>query len=128
MARSSDVQLIPVHLSLQGVPMTKKIMACIAGIGFALVGMVAAAEPEQPTQIDCPLARQPYSSNTVLIDLLLDPRSKAVVRSIVPKLSGFSVKPPSFAAVISPRNAPEGLSVPTEKLEELDRALADIPI
>jgi len=72
--------------------MTKKIMECIAGIGFALVGMVAAAEPEQPTQIDCPLARQPYSSNTVLIDLLLDPRSKAVVRSIVPKLCGFSIK------------------------------------
>jgi type 1 glutamine amidotransferase len=108
--------------------MTKKIMRYVAAAGFVLMRMMAVAEPVQPAAIDCPLAREPYSSNTVLIDLLLDPRSKEVLQKLMPSVARFSAKPPTFAAIITPRHLPEMFSVTTDKLDELDRALADIPV
>jgi uncharacterized protein len=59
--------------------------------------------------IDCPLAREPYSSGSPLIDLQLDPGAKAVLDRDAPDLVGALTAghgggdlPPGFAAIITP--------------------------
>ena len=57
--------------------------------------------------MDCPLARAPYSSQTPLIDLLVDPETKAVIDQqmgeVLAKLPPMltSTQLPSFAAIIT---------------------------
>jgi type 1 glutamine amidotransferase len=65
--------------------------------------MAAPAEASVP---DCPLAHQRYSLDTPLIDLLLDPRSHAVIEQREPWLArqpGFftRTKAPAFSAIIT---------------------------
>lgn len=70
----------------------------------ALSGFCAA---EARTGEDCPLARQPYSTQTVLIDLMINPATRAVVtREMGPMLSKLptfmiETKPPAFSSIIT---------------------------
>ena len=58
---------------------------------------------------DCPLARKPYSSRTVLLDLLIDPAARDVLERVAPSVlkppfggSEWPTNPPTFAAIITP--------------------------
>jgi type 1 glutamine amidotransferase len=96
----------------------------------ALAGLAAAPARAAAAPADCPLAHTPYSSDTVLIDLLLDPRARAVldahgmVSRLPPKM--FGTTPPTFAAIVSPGTF-AGMIRP-EDLKAVDAALAAIPI
>ena len=103
-------------------------------LGFALTAcavQVARAEP-----VDCPLAHAPYSVRTPVIDLLLDPRAKAVLdREFGPALAklppGFaSTTPPTFAAIISVKEVMGMIGAPNvaATLARLDPELRAIPI
>jgi type 1 glutamine amidotransferase len=101
-----------------------------------LVFLLAAhpAFPGQPIT-DCPLAETPYSSQTVLLDLLLDPAAKATIERDAPEflhgpqaefLSRTEI--PTFANIISPARMLEGSAVGRAEQRALDRDLALIPI
>ena len=58
----------------------------VAGVGVVLTQQAPPTPGAQgsvaPQGMDCPLARAPYSSQTPLIDLLLNPETKAVIAVI----------------------------------------------
>ena len=98
---------------------------------FAMAASAAVAAPVT----DCPLAKVPYSSDTVLLDLRLDPAAKAVLDKEFPGLSKFPMAPllagttpPTFAAILSP--AKLAVLLPKGSLDraQMDRDLAAIPI
>lgn len=101
-----------------------------AALALALVAVLPSTAAAKPEVADCPLAHAPYSSQTPLIDLLIDPRAKAVLeahgmlKSLPPRM--FSETPPTFAAIISPRKI-LGFKGPAE-MDAVDRELAAIPI
>jgi uncharacterized protein len=85
---------------------------------------------------DCPLARQPYSSRTVLLDLLIDPAARAVLTEVAPQVAkppfsgatAWPTQPPTFAAIVTPefmlRNDPKSAAL----IGTLDTALAKVPL
>jgi len=78
---------------------------------------------------DCPLAYAPYSIDTPLFDLLLDPRSASVIDNTLPKLgSYFSTQVPTIATTMTPKNLTEYMPALAEKMDSLNSALATIPI
>jgi type 1 glutamine amidotransferase len=106
--------------------------------GAALALIAAFAGPASATP-DCPAARQPYSSDTILLDLLLDPRAAAVLEGegLLKSLPSMLRKsaPPTLADVMSPRwmltsRFAGGESSPAvvARLAAMDRALGAIPI
>jgi len=112
--------------------------ALAAGL-IALAGLAGPAAAETALA-DCPAARTPYSSDTLLIDLLLDPRAEAVLdaQGLLKPLPAFlrNPAPPTFATIITPKwmltAAPmrfgQGAAAGPEAVAALDRALAAIPI
>lgn len=121
--------------------------ALLRGVLFAAAVAVAGIAPPAgaaPVVADCPNARTPYSSDTMLIDLELDPRAKAVLDEQGflkgAPLPAIMIRPtsPTLAALMTPRwllvSAPKviglfgGRSASPETLAALDRALAAIPI
>ena len=77
-------------------------------VAAALAGYAMAASAA-PRGADCPLAREPYSTRSPLIDLRLDPNAKAVLDRDAPDLvsaltagHGGGDLPPGFAAIITP--------------------------
>lgn len=110
-----------------------------AAFTCAVVAAGLLAGPAAAVATDCPAAWQPYSSNTILLDLLLDSRAasvldqQGVLKGLPPLLKNST--PPTLAAVMSPRwmltssFAGGGSGAATKaKLEALDRALGDVPI
>ncbi len=103
---------------------------CLAASGLA-AAIVATPAAAQRTP-DCPLATTPYSLDTPLIDLLLDPRARAVLdgagvlASIPPFFAGTTV--PTFSAIVSLRGAGEFLKLPKTGQRDLEAKLAAIPI
>ena len=103
--------------------------ARIAALLFAL-----AAAPGFAATLDCPLARQPYSSKTVLLDLLLNPRARAVLDAEAPGLTTtpvgppMSIRPPTFAAILTPEAVLRLQRAPAEVAARLDAALARVPV
>ena len=114
------------------------VSGALAAAGLALAGLVHSAAAAA-TPADCPAARTPYSSDSLLIDLLLDPRAKAaldaqgVLKTLPPVFSNTT--PPTFAAIITPRwMLTAGMmrsgagATGAETLAALDQSLAAIPI
>jgi hypothetical protein len=105
----------------------------------AAIALATVAHPlmAKPAITDCLAARAAYSSNTLLIDLLLDPRTKAVLEAHG-SLKGFPAlltdpTPPTFSAIVTLRwlltTGAFGAPVTGPKaLAALDRTLAAIPI
>jgi type 1 glutamine amidotransferase len=113
----------------------RTILMAMAAMALAVWAPPATA---QASIADCPAARTPYSSDSLLIDLLLDPRAEAVLESqgLLKGVPAFvrNTTPPTFAAIFTPRRMltstegrPADPAAP-EKLAALDRALAAIPI
>jgi type 1 glutamine amidotransferase len=83
---------------------------------------------------ECPLAHQPYSSRTILLDLLIDPAARAVIERVAPSLlkppfgpPEWPTNPPTFAAILTPevmlKREPNGPSAAM-----LDAALAQVAL
>jgi type 1 glutamine amidotransferase len=105
---------------------------------FAIAVLFAAvftpAEASAATGADCPLAKAAYSSQSPLIDLLINPATRAVIErldpDLLPKLPPLlaTVTPPSFGAIITLRIAHAFMAVPVASMEQLDRELAAVPV
>ena len=84
--------------------------------------------------VDCPMRDAPYSVSSPLIDILLNPAASAVVQKAAPGLTTrlppqfMGTKPPSFAAILSLREAAGFLRLPSLDLTVIERGLAAIPV
>jgi uncharacterized protein len=104
-------------------------LALIAMIS-ALLAAPAAAKP----LVDCPLRDAPFSVRSPLIDLMLNPAAGAVLERAVPGLMTklppelMGTKPPSFASILTPKEATGFLRLPSIDLAPIDAELAKIPV
>ncbi|WP_231626262.1 ThuA domain-containing protein [Novosphingobium sp. AAP83] len=83
---------------------------------------------------DCPLRDAPFSAESPLIDILLNPQAKAILE----KTSGRSfdkgpaafvgTKPPTFAAILTLRSAAMFTGLKPEALPDLDAELRRVPV
>lgn len=113
-------------------------LLALASIVLMALGVVARPAVADPA--DCPAAWAPYSSRTVLLDLLLDARARAVLdqQGLLKRLPPFLLNstPPTFAAIVTPAwmlsqrpRPPSAAAEPgPDGLQALDRALAAIPV
>lgn len=107
----------------------KRIALIAAALTASLAGPVAAK-----ALVDCPLRDTPYSSSSPLIDILLSPAAKAVVERAAPGVTTrlppqlMGTTPPSFAAILTLREASGFLRMKAFDLPAIDRELATIPL
>ena len=107
-------------------------LPAVALVMAMLLG-VSAARAEG---MDCPLAQQPYSSHTPLIDLMLNPAARDVLDrdmdGIMQKLPPMMANPtpPTFAAILTPKQmlGYTGAKDSGATLAKLDADLAAIPL
>jgi uncharacterized protein len=102
---------------------------------LSLAALIAGS-PALAAGTDCPLARQPYSSRTILADLLTAPAARAVLEHDAPDVvTRFTAtfgtggaEPPPFARIISPalslKSQPDGAAIAAR----LDADLAQVPV
>jgi type 1 glutamine amidotransferase len=95
----------------------------------------AASGAATPAIVDCPLGHAPYSSRTMLLDLLLDPSARAVLERDAPGLlkppfgdADWPLRPPSFAAIVTPEALLRILPPGSGSAAALDAALAQVPV
>lgn len=79
----------------------------IARLAFA--AMLSALAASAAAAMDCPLARQPYSIRSPMLDIMLDPRAKAAMDQAAPDLVSSLTRnfgggdlPRGFAAITTP--------------------------
>jgi len=101
-------------------------------LSFSLFASVSFAAD---TSTNCPAAFRAYSAGTPLLDLLINPATKAVVDQDLPgflsKMPPFLVgaTPPTLADVLTIRvMASEFMPIPKETLDKLDKDLAAVPV
>ena len=112
------------------------LMRSTLALALAAVGCVLASLPAQAAGTDCPLARTPYSAETPLIDLLIDPRTKAVLDrelggALAHMPAGFmSATPPSFATIVTAREllGMVGRKDGAAALARIDAAVKAVPL
>ena len=111
---------------------------------WALVGLLqlgggvhaSGAEPAAVSDADCPAAHTPYSSKTILLDLLINPLTRAVLDKDVPGLLAnlpdliTRTTPPTFAAIVDVEwvAASENLPLQAETIASLDADLSSIAV
>ena len=114
-----------------------RIFATIVAIGCLFAtGSPAAASGTAVSSplIDCPLRDAPYSTATPLIDILLNERAKAVANKALPGIATrlppriAGTTPPTFAAILTLKEAAGFLRMPTPHLAAIDRELSAIPV
>ncbi|PBN44086.1 hypothetical protein [Sphingobium sp. D43FB] len=106
-------------------------------MGAILAGLVLASLTSSPvtarTLIDCPLRDAPFSIESPLVDLLLNPVAKNMLETQAPDLfkgrpsSLTSTKAPTFAAILTVRAMGEKAMSP-ETLAAIDQRLRAIPV
>jgi len=105
-------------------------MAAAALLGIMLAGEAAAAQPVA----DCPLRDMPFSADSPLIDVWLSPAATAVLvqhggrpPSKLPSIF-TSATPPTFAAILTLRNAGMLTRIKDSAMPEIDAQLRALPI
>ena len=101
----------------------------LVGLAALVAGPSLAAAP-----VDCPLRDAPYSSASPLIDILLNPQAKAVADKAIsgiatrlpPQFMGTT--PPSFASILTLKEASGILRLPAVDLSAVDKELELIPV
>lgn len=125
---NSKTRGYPARWTPGGVFMTR------AFVVFLVTATLLTRAHAAPSGEDCPLAHQPYSSRTVLLDLLINPATLDVLERVAPALlkppfgpPEWPTKPPTFAAILTPEAMlkwePNGPSSQT-----LDAALARVTL
>jgi type 1 glutamine amidotransferase len=107
----------------------KAITVCIA----ALASILATPAIAKPVT-DCPLRDMPFSAATPLIDILLSPAARAVLDKAVPgrfdklppQFAGTT--PPTFAAILSLREAAGFLQIKPDTVATIDAELKTLPV
>lgn len=105
-----------------------RLAAAIALAAASLLVTPAAAQGVR----DCPLAKSRYSSDTPLIDLLVDVRAQRVLEAAgllrqIPPMARRA-RAPGFAVILSPRVLGKQLNWPAAQLKQLDADLGAIAI
>ena len=110
---------------------TRASMAMIVLLALAAPGISQAAAP---SSVDCVSAVEGYSTNTVLLDLLIDPAARAVLDKDAPQFQAKAPPiirnpvPPSIADILTPRLlSPWGLFT-SDELNRLDADLAVVKV
>lgn len=121
MMRTAEVGPAPGNLR------RRRLLAAIAApIWAPALALLTTGAEARSSLADCPSAWAPYSADTVLLDLLIDPRTKALLeqRGILQTVPVWrkNPQPPTFAAISSLRQSTSTLP------PGLDAALAAIPI
>jgi hypothetical protein len=87
------------------------------------------------TDHEGPFARQPYSADTILADLMIDPAARAVLDRLAPDLLrapaafGGGPLPAGMATILSPRAVLSHWQPrPAALIEQIDRELAAVPL
>jgi type 1 glutamine amidotransferase len=95
-------------------------------------GWLAAASAAPAPGMDCPLATQPYSSRTLLIDLTINPATRAILERDAPQaLEPFGsdvTLPPGFATIITPEWILSTRADSKALIPRLDAELAKVPV
>jgi uncharacterized protein len=113
-----------------------------AVLGFAIAALAlvsgpatVSASPRQARPVtDCPLRDAPFSAGSPLVDLLLSPAAKDVLERVVPgrfsklppQFAGTT--PPSFATILTLREAAQFTGIKPEQVAEIDRHLRGLPV
>lgn len=113
----------------------------LALAGGAIAAPASAADSranaaEAVATADCPGAHAKYSADTALLDLLLEPAAKAIVERLAPSVvkppfgdGAWPTKPPTFAAILTPRAALQVFPASTPvSLDALDAELAKVEV
>jgi len=104
------------------------------GLVLAAFGLALATPVSARPLLDCPLRDAPFSTASPLIDVLLNARARAAVDKAVPGLTGklppqfMGTTPPSFAAILTLKEAAGFLRLPSLDLDGIGRDLAVIPV
>jgi type 1 glutamine amidotransferase len=113
----------------------KLILAVLTLAWLAPVSACLAADDAKSQEADCPAAFRAYSSGTPLLDLLLNPETKAVVEHDLPgflaKLPPILAKPtpPTLADILTIRiMSSEFFPMPADALDKLDKDLAQVQV
>jgi type 1 glutamine amidotransferase len=99
----------------------------------ALASMMAVPVAAKPVT-DCPLRDMPFSAASPLIDVLLSPAARAVLEKaapgrftkLPPQFAG--TQPPTFAAILSLREAAGFLQLKDDTLATMDSELRALPV
>jgi type 1 glutamine amidotransferase len=104
----------------------------VAGMPWFIPSLAQAAHHVRGP--DCPLAFQPYSSDTVLIDLLINPATRTVLTrdnqefALGLNMDSLSTTVPTFTAIVTPRSLTARSDTSDSALAKLDQDLAAIPV
>ena len=118
--------------------MSMRYWAGLIFAGFCAAAGSALAAPSVPGA-DCPAATRPYSADTVLLDIYLNPQARAVVEQHAPgffaSLPAYITRrtePPTFMAIVSLRQAnnqaPADHRLSPDALAQAERELAFVPL
>lgn len=112
----------------------KTLFAALATAALAMsAAPAAAAAPARPVT-DCPGRDAPFSVDSPLVDILLSPAAKAVMEKAVPgrfsklppRFAG--TEPPTFAAILTIREAGAFTGLSADKLPAIDAELRALPV
>lgn len=84
--------------------------------------------------MDCPLAVQPYSADTIVADLLLNPKTRAVIERQAPVLvhgkPGFPSMSdiPGFGTIVNLRGVAGWAGIPDDVVSQIDREIRLIEV
>lgn len=102
---------------------------------LALAAMLGLAAPAAARAVtDCPLRDLPFSADSPLIDLLLSPAAKAMINA---EMGGgldraperfFGTQPPTFAAILTLKEASRFTGMKPDKIAALDARLRALPV
>jgi type 1 glutamine amidotransferase len=103
-------------------------------VSLVTATVLAPAHAAAPVD-ECPSAHQPYSSRTVLLDLLIDPAARNVLERVAPSVltppfggPEWPTKPPTFAAILTPEAMLSRQPNGPASIAALDAALAQVPL
>ena len=119
------------RLSGVGVTASKCVTALMC---LALALCTALANATEPSAIDCPLRDAPYSTESPLMDILLNPSAVSIANShmggTLDKLPATfaSTEAPSFSAIITLQTIASMAQIPKDFLGPVDKELAALPI
>jgi uncharacterized protein len=110
--------------------MMRQVVLAAAALAAAVVAQPAAAQPVT----DCPLRDAPFSIDSPLVDILLSPAARAVLEKaapgrfskIPPRFAG--TEPPTFAAILTLREASRFTGLKADAIAALDPQLRALPV
>ena len=109
-------------------------MKRLLGGALAAIALQMAAPVAAKPLLDCPLRDAPFSTESPLIDILLNGQARAAVDKAMPGLTSklpprfMGTTPPSFAAILTLKEATGFLRLSSLELTGIGKELAAIPV